>query len=105
MSTSPFFDRQMIYLGALPLAVSTAVVSVVPTSIPPGASGMVIAVNSGAGVNWLPKQDPTATFGMPLLLGDIHCIEHEDISDMRFIRQSTDSVLTILFVAAKSIPE
>lgn len=102
----PMFDNRVVFLSAVPLTVSTVAVSVVPSSIPAGAAGMVIGVNSGSAVHWLPGANPTATFGIPVAIGESQVLEHENVSDVRFIRVGgADANCTILFIATVNIPE
>lgn len=101
----PLFDNQVVFLGQVALTVSTAAVSVTASSIPPGAAGVVLACNTGGAVNWLPGQDPTISFGIPLAVGGVEVLEHENISDLRFIRTgAANALMTVMFIACKNQP-
>lgn len=92
------------FMGAIPLTVSGTPISIDPSSVPLGTSGILFAVNQG-GVNWLPNnQEPTATFGLPLYAGQMESLEHSEIPTLRFIRCSTaDALMTIMFVSGINI--
>jgi hypothetical protein len=91
------------FMGAVSLAVSDTPISIDPSSVPLGTSGILFAVNVG-GVNWLPDQEPTPTFGLPLYAGQMESLEHTQIPTLRFIRCSTaDALMTIMFVSGINI--
>lgn len=91
------------FMGAISLTVSDTPISIDPSSIPLGTSGILFAVNQG-GINWLPDQEPTATFGLPLYAGQMESLEHTQIHNLRFIRNSTvEALMTIMFVSGINI--
>lgn len=91
------------FMGAISLTVPDTPISIDPSSVPLGSSGILFAVNQG-GVNWLPDQEPTATFGLPLYAGQMESLEHGDVSRLRFIRcSSADAVMTVMFVSGITI--
>ena len=91
------------FMGAISLTVPDTPISIDPSSVPLGSSGILFAVNQG-GINWLPDQEPTAIFGLPLYAGQMESLEHSDVSTLRFIRCSTvDAVMTIMFVSGINI--
>ena len=99
---------QPVYLlpSLVPLTVSTTVVSIDPTSIPPGASGALIANRPAAGtVHFGYGTDPSTAVGIPIIAGEVMVIEDDtNLVNFRFIRQSTtDGVVTFQFLAVKNI--
>lgn len=92
------------FMGAIPLAVGDTPVSIDPSSIPLGTSGILFAVNQG-GVNWLPDgQVPSATFGLPLYAGQMESLEHNEIPNLHFVRcMGADAIMTIMFVSGINV--
>jgi len=95
-------QRPFHYMGVLTLTVSGTVVGIAASSIPPGASGAVVANAVGAGdVHWLVGSDPSTAFGVPLKAGDALVFRDNPttIQNLRFIRVgSSDGRVTVHFL-------
>ena len=103
---APIFTGPAYFLPFMtPLTASTTVVSVDPSSIPPGASGAIISNAPGGGaVHFGYGTNPSTAVGVPILAGEGVVIEDiQDMTQLRFIRQSTtDGLLTFHFIAMKN---
>jgi hypothetical protein len=92
------------FMGAMAVSVPDTPISIDPSSVPLGTSGILFAVNQG-GINWLPNgQDPTPTFGLPLYAGQMESLEHGEIPTLRFVRSmGAEALMTVMFVAGINI--
>lgn len=95
--------RPFYFLGSsLSLTVSTTVVSALPSSIPAGASGVLLANAVGAGdVHWLPGTDPSTLWGVPLRGGDALLFRDNPatLPQLRFVRVgATDGRISFVWL-------